>query len=73
MWGSSRRPLAPLLFNLAIEPLLATLRARLQGVTLQWGFFIVGVYADDLTIGLSRTDVPELLAVLAEYGRASIS
>jgi len=64
-------PLAPLLFNLAIEPLLATLRVRLQGVTLQWGFFIVGVYADDLTVGLSRTDVPELQAVLAEYGRAS--
>jgi len=42
-------------------------------VTLQWGFFIVGVYADDLTVGLSRTDVPELQAVLAEYGRASIS
>ena len=64
-------PLAPLLFNLAIEPLLATLRVRLQGVTLQWGFFIVGVYADDLTVGLSRTDVPVLQAILAEYGRAS--
>ena len=64
-------PLAPLLFNLALEPLLTALRLRLQGVTLAWGCFIVAAFADDLTLGLTRTDVPELQRVLAQYGRAS--
>ena len=64
-------PLAPLLFNLALEPLLTALRLRLQGVTLAWGCFIVAAFADDLTLGLTQTDVPELQRVLADYGRAS--
>ena len=64
-------PLAPLLFNLALEPLLTALRLRLQGVTLAWGCFIVAAFADDLTLGLAQTDVPELQRVLAQYGRAS--
>jgi hypothetical protein len=64
-------PLAPLLFNLALEPLLTALRFRLQGVTLAWGCFILAAFADDLTLALARTDVPELQRVLALYGRAS--
>ena len=36
-----------------------------------WGAFIVAAFANDLTIGLSVTDVPELQHILAEYGRAS--
>ena len=64
-------PLAPLLFNLALEPLLTALRFRLQGVTLAWGCFILAAFADDLTLALARTDVPELQRVLAQYGRAS--
>jgi hypothetical protein len=64
-------PLAPLLFNLAMEPLLCALRLRLQGVTLPWGSFKTGAFADDLTAGLSQTDVPVLQEVLVDYGRAS--
>ena len=64
-------PLAPLLFNLAVEPLLTALRLRLQGVSLPWGSFQTGAFADDLTVGLSQTDVPVLQDVLALYGRAS--
>src|SRR5262245_7694035 len=64
-------PLAPLLFNLALEPLLTACRLRLQGVRLPWGCFIVAAFADDLTLGLSRTDVLALQTVLAQYGRAS--
>ena len=40
-------------------------------MTLAWGCFIVAAFADDLTLGLTRTDVPELQLVLAQYGRAS--
>src|SRR5262245_44697552 len=50
-------PLASFLFNLALEPLLTACRLRLQGVRLPWGCFIVAAFADDLTLGLSRTDV----------------
>ena len=64
-------PLAPLLFNLAVEPLLAAIRLRLAGVALPWGSFKTGAFADDLTVGLSTTDVPALESVLAQYRRAS--
>jgi hypothetical protein len=64
-------PLAPLLFNLAVEPLIASLRQRLTGLTLPWGSFIAGAFADDLTIGLAHTDFPVLNQVLTEYGQAS--
>jgi hypothetical protein len=64
-------PLAPLLFNLAVEPLLAALRLRLTGISLPWGFYKTGAFADDLTVGLARTDVPILRQILADYGRAS--
>src|SRR6185312_13768084 len=64
-------PLAPLLFNLAFEPMLMALRLQLMGVRLPWGSFIVAAFVDDPTVGLSQTDVPALQAVLAQYGRAS--
>jgi hypothetical protein len=56
---------------LAVEPLLASLRLRLTGISLPWGFYKTGAFADDLTVGLTRTDVPILRQVLADYGRAS--
>src|SRR5499427_534161 len=64
-------PLAPLLFNLAVEPLLASLRLRLTGVQLPWGSFKVGAFADDLTAGLAPSDPSVFLEVLDHYGRAS--
>lgn len=66
-------PLAPLLFNLAFEPLLATLRSRLQGLRLPWGVFIVGAFADDVSIGLLLSDGTILIAILDAYCRASNS
>ena len=64
-------PLAPLLFNLAVEPLLASLRLRLKGVELPWGSFRIGAFADDLTAGLAPTDGPVLQSVLDHYSLAS--
>ena len=66
-------PLAPLLFNLAFEPLLVALRTRLQGIRLPWGVFITGAYADDATIGIALSDGRVLLFTLNEYCRASNS
>src|SRR6185295_16928022 len=66
-------PLAPLLFNLALEPLLQTFRSRLQGISLPWGHFKVGAFADDLHAGLAPTDVPTFNRTLQEYCIASNS
>jgi len=66
-------PLAPLLFNLAFEPLLVALRTRLQGIRLPWGVFITGAYADDATIGIALSDGRVFILTLREYCRASNS
>ena len=66
-------PLAPLLFNLAFEPLLAALRKRLRGIRLPWGTFITGAYADDAHIGIALSDGRVLIITLNEYCRASNS
>jgi hypothetical protein len=66
-------PLAPLLFNLAFEPLLVALRSWLQGLHLPWGVFITGAYADDATIGITLSDGRTLILTLNEYCRASNS
>ena len=66
-------PLAPLLFNLAFEPLLVALRTRLRGFQLPWGVFITGAFADDLSITITLSDGTVLIATLNEYCRASNS
>lgn len=60
-------PLAPLLFNIALEPFLQAIRTHLQGIRLPWGQFIIGAYADDLHVGLAPTDVPTFNRILQEY------
>jgi hypothetical protein len=66
-------PLAPLLFDLAIEPLLVKLRQDLSGIPVPWGRFVNGVFADDATIGASSSDGPALLTALDHYCTASNS
>ena len=60
-------PLAPLLFNLALEPFLCAIRTRLTGVLLPWGSFLTAAYADDLTLGLSSSDAALFLSILQDY------
>jgi len=66
-------PLAPLLFNLAFEPLLTALRLRLTGLQLPWGPFQTGAFADDASIGLSPADGPLFQSTLRDYEFASNS
>src|SRR6185312_10941045 len=40
-------PLAPLLFNLSIEPLFNALRTNMQGITVNQSNFTIRAYADD--------------------------
>ena len=44
-------PLAPLLFNISIEPLFNALRTNMNGITINQNKFTVRAYADDTYIG----------------------
>jgi exonuclease III len=44
-------PLAPLLFNISIEPLFNALRTNMQGITVNQRTFTVRAYADDTYVG----------------------
>ena len=66
-------PLAPMLFNLALEPLLAAFRLRLQGVILPWGSFKDAAFADDTYAGLSPGDVEPFCQTVRDYCDASNS
>ena len=65
-------PLSPLLFNLAIEPLLACLRYRLGGVKLPGLTFKVSAFADDVLVGVgSGADFQVARDCLSLYMAAS--
>jgi hypothetical protein len=64
-------PLAPLLFNLAFEPCLAAMRARLRGISLPWGVYHDSAFADDSAFGPSSSDGPQFLQTLDEYCHVS--
>src|SRR5689334_9314391 len=64
-------PLAPLLFNLCFEPLLATMRSRLQGIRLPWGTYTDSEYADDSGFGTHPDDGPAFTTTLDHYCAAS--
>jgi hypothetical protein len=66
-------PLAPMLFNLALEPLLAAFRLCLQGVILPWGSFKDVAFADDAYAGLSPGDVEPFCQTVRDYCEASNS
>ena len=66
-------PLAPLLYNLALEPFLIALRTRLSGLTLPWGPYVLKAFADDTHVVLSPTDPPTFLQTLDSFQTASNS
>lgn len=64
-------PLAPLLFNLAVEPYLHQLRIKLTGINLKFGTFKLAIYADDTTTGMIPSDIPKFLQITKNYQKAS--
>jgi len=65
-------PLSPLLFNIAVEPLLSLCRQKLSGIHLPGLCFKVSAFADDVVLGLgSGHDVRLALECLATYSSAS--
>src|ERR1035438_3277928 len=65
-------PLSPLLFNLAIEPLLACLHIRLHGIHLPGLVFKVSAFADDVLLGVdSQADFQVAQECLTLYAAAS--
>ena len=65
-------PLSPILYNLAFEPLLATIRARINGVICKGINFKVQAFADDTLPFLANPeDHATLEATLDEYKQAS--
>ncbi|KAL1914302.1 uncharacterized protein VTP21DRAFT_9040 [Calcarisporiella thermophila] len=68
-------PLSPLLYNIAIEPLLIKLRANLTGITIPRVTSIVTTaFADDITVAVAnRQDIDTLSKTLTDFQRASNS
>jgi hypothetical protein len=65
-------PLSPLLFNIAIEPLLSLFRQKLSGILLPGLSFKISAFADDVVLGLgSSQDVDLALECLDAYASAS--
>ena len=68
-------PLSPLLFSIAIEPLVIALRQddRIEGITRGGQTHKVSLYADDLLLFLSNPDttLPHVLSLLSSFGAIS--
>ena len=63
---------SPLLFNLALEPLLRKLKEVIKGIKTAGGWAKIAAYADDLTIFLSKEDdLNEIIKILNTFGSAS--
>src|SRR5262245_52461349 len=66
-------PLAPLLFNLALDPFLLSLRINLRGIPMPWGNFITSAFADDTNAGLQEDDVGTFAEEVTDFEAASNS
>ena len=65
-------PLSPLLFNIAIEPLLSCFHHKLHGLQVHSLVFKVSAFADDILLGLaSKQDSQVAQDCLALYASAS--
>ena len=61
-----------MLFILALEPLIRTLKKEVQGIGTPMGYFKLVLFADDLTIGLGANDgVEKVLHTLSRFGEHS--
>ena len=65
-------PLSPILFDIALEPLLNCLRANLRGKTIEGVTKVVSGYADDVAIN-AKNELEELTAIdcIKKYEDAS--
>ena len=65
-------PLSPILFDIALEPLLNCLRANLRGKTIEGVTKVVSGYADDVAIN-AKNELKELTAIdcIKKYKDAS--
>lgn len=65
-------PLSPLLFNIAIEPLLLTLQNELNGIRIGDKQYNLLAYADDTTLILKdRSEVDKAIIILSNFEKAS--
>lgn len=68
-------PLSPMLFIIALEPLLAVIRKNsdIRGVRVGEREYRVAAYADDLLFYMSnpRITIPSILRELSRYGKLS--
>ncbi|KAL1914881.1 uncharacterized protein VTP21DRAFT_7797 [Calcarisporiella thermophila] len=68
-------PISPLLYNIAIEPLLIKLRANLTGITIPRVTSIITIaFADDITVAVAnQQDIDTLSKTLIDFQSASNS
>ena len=65
-------PISPTLFVLALEPLLCVLKEEVTGIRTPKGFFKLGAYADDVTVGLGDLDdLDSVIETLTRFGKYS--
>ncbi|CAG8603075.1 13816_t:CDS:1 [Ambispora leptoticha] len=65
-------PLSPLLYILAINPLIQAINQNIKGIQVNNSTFKIAAYADDLSVGISSpSDWSKLLEILAKYEKAS--
>ena len=65
-------PISPLLFVLALEPLLGKIKREVKGIQTPKGWFKVSAYADDIAVGLGMEDeVKAVIKILNNFGKVS--
>ncbi|KAL1914127.1 uncharacterized protein VTP21DRAFT_11742, partial [Calcarisporiella thermophila] len=67
-------PLSPYLYNITVEPLLATIRSKIRGITIPGlsRSITTLAYADDLTVGVAdQQDISNLYQLIDTYSQAA--